>query len=115
MVYDSFAQWVEGVAMPLRQANPTWHRLDGRDVDGNREVVGRFRYEGRVWKVHGDTRFDPVMRAYRATRDGKMSDPFVVEQAQISLCLNLKSELGNTQLPNHVYVYAQAEWRPLLR
>ena len=109
LVYESFARWVEAYVLPLQRSNPTWHRLDGLNGGGNREIFGRFRYEDQIWEVHGDTHFVPVIRAYQAVRDEQVSDPFVVEQAKVRQCLNLKPELRNTQLPKHFYVYEQTQ------
>lgn len=109
MIYNSFVLWVEAQALPLQRSNPTWHRLDGLAGSGNREVVGRFKHEGQIWKVHGDTRFNPVLRAYDAVHKRQVSDPFLTKQTKGGLCLVLKPELWDTQLPTHFYVYEQAQ------
>ncbi|MDQ2730324.1 MAG: hypothetical protein M3Y56_01580 [Armatimonadota bacterium] len=107
MIHDSFSLWVDAEALPLQRAHPTWHRLDGWSAGGNREVVGRFRYADQVWVVHGDTRFNPVLCAYQALRSGLTADPFLIEQAKVRRCLNLKPEIRSAQLPKHFYVYEQ--------
>ena len=111
MIHDSFSDWVEACVLRLRKSHPTWHRLDGWDAGGNREVVGRFRYQDHVWVVHGDTRFDPTLRAYEAIRNGHFPDQFVVERTRSRTksrwCLNLRPELRNMQRPKHFYIYEQ--------
>jgi hypothetical protein len=107
MIYPSFVAWVEAAVIPLQQANPTWHRLDGRESGGNRAVVARFQHQGQTWQVHGDTRFGPVMRAYEAITAQQVADPFIVEWADRRNCLNLVESLRGRQRPKHFYVYEQ--------
>jgi hypothetical protein len=105
MLFNSFIEWVEAEVLPLQRANPTWYRLDGWAEGGNRAVVARFRHAGRVWQVHGDTHFDPILRAYNAVRLGEYADPFVVGWARTRNCLNLASGLSTR--PKYFYVYQQ--------
>jgi len=45
-------------------------RLDGELSGGNRTVVGVFRGDGRDWKVHEDSHYEPLLIAYEAARAG---------------------------------------------
>jgi hypothetical protein len=103
-VPQSFVEWVEAEVLPLHQRNPTWERLDGRSAGGNLEELGRFQHAGRLWVVHGDTRFAPIVRAYDAIRRGLVADPFVIERARTRDCLNLRHDLRERG-PKHFYVY----------
>lgn len=107
MVHSSFAEWVEGSVIPLQAVNPTWFRLDGRSKGGNRETIARFRHDGQVWQVHGDTQFGPVMRAYQAIALGDTENPFVVEWAKTRHCLNLLASLRGPQRAKYFYVYEE--------
>jgi hypothetical protein len=78
--------------------------LDGEPSGGNRNVVGRFRHVSRVWKVHGDTRFEPVLRAYEAITTGSVQDPFTVQRAKVLDCLDLLPRL-KTSKHKYFYVY----------
>jgi hypothetical protein len=80
-VHASFADFINSALIPHQAARPEWERLDGWDREpsksqkGNRTIFARFRHAGRMWKVHADTRFAPLMEAYMK-QDG---DPFVEE------------------------------------
>jgi hypothetical protein len=106
MIYSSFRDWVVAEVIPLQKKNPNWIRLDGELNGGNRNVVGQFTHAGRVWVVHGDTRFDPVLRAYNAILNGSAKDPFVVKKARVRDCLDLVPKLVIKGQPKHFYFYA---------
>jgi hypothetical protein len=105
MIYASFVECVEGCLLPLQQANPTWLRLDGQQTGGNTNVVARFRHDGQVWKIHADSRFAPIMRAFEAVESGNINDPFIREQTKNGDCLNLIKVLRGAQKVKHFYVY----------
>lgn len=73
--------------------------------EGNREVVGKFRYANRVWVVHGDTRFEPVIRAYRAIINDETLDPFIIRPAKVRDSLDLQPKLKAPNQPKYFYVY----------
>ncbi len=104
MIHNSFSDWVTTDVMPLQRKNPTWHRLDGEPSGGNRNVVGRFRHLGRVWVVHGDTRFDPVLRAFGAIQNGT-KNPFVIKPAKVRDCLDWTPKMAIKGQPKHFYFY----------
>ena len=105
MIYDSFKDWVEQVVHPLQKKNPNWHRLDGQTSGGNRNDVGKFRYRDRVWIVHADTRFAPVIRAYQSITNGTVPDPFTIQRAKVRDCLDLLPKLKIPNQPKHLYIY----------
>jgi len=105
ILYNSFTDWVVAEVLPLQRQNPTWHRLDGQSSGGNRNVVGKFRHANRTWVVHGDTRFDPVVRAYQALRNHVVPDPFVVRPAKVRYCLDLLPQLKMRKAPKYFYIY----------
>lgn len=105
MIYDSFKDWVDAEVLPLKKKHPRWTRLDGLSRGGNRSIVGRFRHVGRVWVVHGDTRFEPVDRAYVAITTGNVADPFVIRRAKVRDCLDLLPALKAGKRPKYFYVY----------
>jgi hypothetical protein len=105
VIHNSFRDWVAAEILPLQRENPSWHRLDGESSGGTRNVVGRFRHVGRVWVVHGDTRFEPVLRAYEAIATGSLQDPFTVQRAKVRDCLDLLPRLKTPKQPKYFYVY----------
>ena len=107
MIHNSFDDWVISEVLPLQKNNPSWHRLDGRLKGGNRSVVARFRYARRVWKVHGDTRIEPVIRAYKAIVSGIMKDPLIIQRTKTDSrdCLDLAALLKDPDQPKYFYVY----------
>lgn len=106
VIHNSFKDWVVANVLPLQKNNPTWHRLDGQLSGGNRNIVGKFRHANRVWVVHGDTRFDPVVRAYQAMAKGAVPDPFVIRYAKVRDCLDLLPKLKAPSQPKYFYVYS---------
>jgi len=105
VIHNSFRDWVVADVLPLREKNPKWHRLDGEPGGGNRNVVGKFRHANRVWVVHGDTRFDPIVRAYEAMNSGTVEDPFTIRHAKVRDCLDLVPQLKVPKQPKYFYVY----------
>lgn len=105
MIYGSFVECVEHCILPLQQAHPSWLRLDGRQSGGNTNVIARFRYDGQVWKIHADSRFAPILRAFEAFDSGNVEDPFVRERTKNGDCLNLIPSLRGSQKAKHFYVY----------
>jgi hypothetical protein len=105
MIYASFVECVEGCILPLQQANPTWVRLDGQQAGGNTNAAARFRHDGQVWKIHADSRFIPIMRAFEAVASGNIEKPFVRERTKNGDCLNLVPSLRGSQKAKHFYVY----------
>jgi len=102
VIHDSFAAWVEAEVLPKGDSQ---ERLDGLKSGGNRKVFGRFRHQGRVWEVNGDTRIKRVVCAYKAIEAGKFSDPLVLEHSKSRDCLNLVKDIRNPKKPKHFYVY----------
>jgi hypothetical protein len=74
-VYATFEAFVEGLVLPARSLNPSHRRLDGQQGVGNRHDFGSFNHQGRAWKVHADTHYEPLLLAYKSWKEG--SDPFV--------------------------------------
>lgn len=109
VIHNSFRNWVEAEVLPLQAAHPRWLRLDGETSGGNRSAVGSFRYLDRVWVVHADTWFDPVLIAYRAIVNDTALDPFVVKPAEVRDCLDLLPALKVPGEPKHFYVYGREE------
>jgi hypothetical protein len=83
MVHPTFAAFMEAVVIPRRALDPSKARFDGWSPGsgGNREIAGRFRHQGKVWKMHADTRFEPLFKAYEEVKR-MHKDPFVVTTTQ---------------------------------
>ncbi|MBA4158330.1 MAG: hypothetical protein H0X65_12740 [Gemmatimonadetes bacterium] len=108
MIYPSFEAFYESVIQPLRAANPDHGRLDGQLSGGNFDVVGRFRYQGRPWKVHADTHYEPLDIAYRAPTGSPPRDPFLFTPTKTGLRLDLADDLQRRRRTRfrHLYVYS---------
>jgi hypothetical protein len=103
-ISPSLIAFVESVVLPAKAANPTHHRLDGRAGGGNRTVFGRFRHDGRIWKVHADTWFEPLLIAFEAAQ--RVEDPFIQRStASGTLCLKLTDAPGIRAGSKHLYIY----------
>ncbi len=103
MVYDDFLSFMRAVVLPRQAANPDHIRLDGAKTGGNLEVAGRFRHRGRIWVVHADTHYEPLLLAQRAAEEG--ADPFVEEDTPRGRCLSLTAALRARQESPHKYLY----------
>lgn len=101
MIYQSFEELMENNIIPLHKNNSDWIRLDGRLEGGNRKIYALFMYESILWKIHSDTRFEPLEIAYEKFKDKK--DPFNKNQTRGgNLSLKLKDEL---KYKKHLYIY----------
>jgi hypothetical protein len=107
--FASFADFVRHFVLPLHQAHPQWRRLDGWESGGNRTVAARFAHRGRAWKVHADTHFERVLRAFDALAAEPDNDPFVIATTARAGAdkLVLRPELRPTNSRfAHLYIYA---------
>lgn len=103
--YPTYRVFVEQVILPMRSANPTDKRLDGQPTGGNRDVVGRFKHQRRLWKVHADTHYEPLLLAYEALVTGETSDPFVATPTSRGYRLDLVPVLQARRLARHRHMY----------
>jgi hypothetical protein len=90
--------------LPRQAANPSHIRLDGMLSGGNREVAGQFVHGGKIWRIHADTRYEPLKLAYHALKT-KASDPFKQSTTKKDgRRLDLKAAI---QRPGarHLYIY----------
>lgn len=108
MTYQSYVAFVEHVVLPRRSRNPHHIRLDGETSGGNTVVAGVFRHDGREWKVHEDSHYEPLLIAYEAMKGGDPS-PFVEQQTKRGTALDLKPELRlrrSNPRHKHLYIYS---------
>lgn len=103
---QSFVEFMKQVVIPAKKANPNDKRLDGQISGGNRTIFGCFQYCGRTWKVHSDTRYEPLMLAYDEAVNG--GDPFVEDTTEggcFSLILQPKVKERQSSNYKHLYIY----------
>jgi hypothetical protein len=108
-IYDSFNEYVKLFVIPRKNENPDQLRLDGQESGGNREIAGVFQHQNKVWKVHGDTRYEPILLAYDVMRK-EMEDPFIEKTTNSGKgsSLILKDEiqqLSSKPRFKHLYIY----------
>lgn len=101
--YSGFEKLIKENILPFRKLNSTWIRLDGQNSGGNRQVYAFFSYKGKIWKIHSDTHFEELLKAYKDIQNG--NDPFIITTTRKvnNECLELKPELANS--PKHIYIY----------
>ncbi len=109
MIYPSFEAFYAAVIQPLRAANPDHRRLDGQLSGGNFDVVGRFRYQGREWKVHADTHYEPLDIAFRALTGSPPRDPFLCAPTKTGLRLDLAVDLQRRRGTRHRHLYVYSD------
>lgn len=100
-IHPTFVEFIESAVLPLRGQL----RLDGATAGGNRSPFGWFRYRGVVWKVHADSRVEPLLLAYSAEVDGR--EGFTIGRSQTGRTLELVESLQsqrNTRF-KHLYIY----------
>ena len=102
--YQNFIEFMEQAVIPEQKANPEHIRLDGQLSGGNRSIFGCFEHFGRTWKVHSDTRYEPLMLAHDAAVEGK--DPFVESTTNGGgSSLVLQPEIKERQNTPYKYLY----------
>lgn len=102
MKFKSFKEVMEKKIIPFHNKNSNFIRLDGLSTGGNRKVFAYFDYNGIMWKIHSDTHFSELDKAYNKIIQGE--DPFKISETNKgNICLVLKSELANK--PKHLYIY----------
>lgn len=105
MTYPSYTAFAEAVVLPRRAADPAARRLDGWTSGGNMAVAGVFRYDGREWRVHEDSHYEPLLIAYEAFNSGDRA-PFVEKPTKHGTCLDLKPDLrARLTTPRFKYLY----------
>lgn len=73
--FDDFPTLMELFVLPWKRQHPNDIRIDGELTRGNWHVAGRFRHSTKIWKVHADTHYEPLMLAYEAMLSGSLN-PF---------------------------------------
>jgi hypothetical protein len=105
VTHPSYISFVENVVLPGRSRNPAHLRLDGQTTGGNRTVAGTFRGDGREWRVHEDSHYEPLLAAYESFKAGDPW-PFIEEPTKTGSCLDLKPELqARLSDRRHKYLY----------
>jgi hypothetical protein len=108
VTHPSYISFVENVVLPRRSQNPAHVRLDGELAGGNRTVAGVFRGEGREWKVHEDSHYEPLLIGYEAAKAGDPW-PFVEPPTKTGTALDLKPELRqrlSDRRHKYLYIYS---------
>lgn len=108
MIYDSFESFIESVIIPKHTANPTHSRLDGLDSGSNWDIAGTFLHQNKIWNIHADSRYEPLLLAHKLIKEGKTENPFIEENTASGKgkCLILQSEIQQLlSNPRKKYLY----------
>lgn len=110
MNHKSFSAFMEQVVLPRQVAAPEHIRLDGQTSGGNREPAGFFWHQERLWRVHADSHFEPLILAYSALNAIPGEDPFIARATRSGTrhCLVLISKLQQQLCQprfKHLYIY----------
>lgn len=110
MTYSNFISFVESVVRPRKTANPDHFRLDGNNSGGNRESAGEFQHHDKLWKVHSDTHYEPLLLAYDLMTKKMIDDPFVEKSTStgkrtcLVLCDKVQRLLSKPRF-KYLYIY----------
>ncbi len=107
MQHETLIEFVEQNLIPKKRVNPDHIRLDGKHSGGNRTVMGLFSHNGKSWKVHGDSSYEPLFLAYEFIKN-KNIDPFVENVTRNGICLVLKQNIQQLKEKprfKHLYIY----------
>ena len=108
-VHESYPAFIRAVVMPMHLAAPDDVQLDGRAAGGNRDVAGRFRFRSEVWRVHMDSRYEPLLLAYYAWVYLKGEDTLVeaVAEREGGRRLDIHPDVRsiNAVGPRYLYIY----------
>lgn len=110
MNHKSFSAFMEQVVLPKLAADPAQTRLDGQTSGGNREPAGFFWHQNKLWRVHADSHFEPLIVAYGALTAEPAEDPFVARATGSGArhCLVLIDKLQQQLCQprfKHLYIY----------
>ncbi|MCX2483611.1 hypothetical protein [Pedobacter sp. MR2016-24] len=75
--FSDFNEFYTKGVEPLKKANPSFIRLDGKLKGNTRVVFGYFMYQNKKWKVNADTHIDRIKIAFDQLAKG--NDPFVIK------------------------------------
>jgi hypothetical protein len=108
-IHEDFFRLMEAEILPRRDANPTHVRLDGEFTGGNCQVAGRSRHNGKVWKIHANTHYEPLLQAYNAEKTDATCDPFIETPTKKGTCLVLNDNLRKLMSTSfrHMFIYEE--------
>jgi hypothetical protein len=104
-MHQSFAEFMQRTALPMHLASPMHERLDGRTSGGNWAVAGQFQWKGRVWKVHADSHYEPLLLAYYSWQHLLHADTFVEARMENAQRLDLAPKIAAIRPTQHRYLY----------
>ncbi len=106
-VFPSFITFMEQAVIPTHEENPDATWIEPDETEDRRGTFGSFRYAGKVWKVHKDTRFGVAIIAYHEIKRPGGTDPFIQDSARGGFSLNLRPDLREQygERHKHFYVY----------
>lgn len=104
-IHPTFLDFMASAVLPLRGQL----RLDGATAGGNRSPFGWFRSRGVVWRVHADSRLEPLLLAYSAETAG--NEAFTIGRSRTGRTLELVASLQSQRKTRfkHLYIYEHTE------
>jgi hypothetical protein len=104
-IYTDFGAMMRQVVIPMHMAEPSHARLDSPRTDGNWDVLCRFQWKARVWKVHMDSHFEPLMLAYYGWQYSLGDDVFVESAIETGVRLDIVDVVAAIRPTRHRYLY----------
>ena len=74
-IFNNYIDLYESLVKPFIIEHPKWIRLDGATTGGNRDIFGKFKYKGKIWKIHSDSHLKKRSIVYHEFKND--NDPFI--------------------------------------
>jgi hypothetical protein len=104
-IYEDFGEMMRAVVIPMHLVAPDHLRLDSPRTDGNWDVLCRFRWRTGVWKVHFDSRYEPLILAYYGWSFGLGEAVFVEVPMDAGVRLDIAPSIAVIRPTSHRYLY----------
>jgi hypothetical protein len=90
--YKDFKEFYLNAVVPLKEQNPTFRRLDGKEFGSTKKVTAYFWYQDKKWRVDADTFIDRLKIAFEQYE--KNGDPFKIKHTRDNKgeCLLVKGQ-----------------------
>ena len=105
VIFADFGEMMRQAVLPMHLAAPGNVRLDSPRTDGNWDVLCRFRWRDRVWKVHMDSHYEPLLLAYYGWHCVAKDEVFVEAPMKNGVRLDIVDSVIGIRPTQHRYLY----------